>query len=250
MATGGKLSGYGGGDRINALLEAGEFVIRKEAVRRYGAGLFQALNAMKYDFNDRIRARLGGMMSNISLPAMPTSPLAFQAGGGVPFAGKPTESMTLRFQAGNVDMPITAQGPVGVTRRMVKQFERELIKMGMVKRGAYLKNRRYCGSSDGKARKQTIPKTITPNSPPVSTISIGASLLALTRFTIPKIVPNPNIKAIQKNLVELAHKGIAPPRAVVAGPEIIERSRSPMLVKPAKKAVAHSTMPPNEAVDQ
>lgn len=46
LATGGKLGGYGGGDRIPALLEAGEFVIRKEAVRRFGAGLFHALNNM------------------------------------------------------------------------------------------------------------------------------------------------------------------------------------------------------------
>lgn len=46
--SGGKLSGYGGGDRIPALLEAGEFIIRKEAVSRYGAGIFHALNSIKF----------------------------------------------------------------------------------------------------------------------------------------------------------------------------------------------------------
>ena len=46
-ARGGKLAGYGGGDRIPALLESGEFVIRKEAVRKFGAGMFNALNNLR-----------------------------------------------------------------------------------------------------------------------------------------------------------------------------------------------------------
>lgn len=46
-ARGGKLPGYGGGDRVSALLEAGEFVIRKEAVRKWGAGFFAALNNLR-----------------------------------------------------------------------------------------------------------------------------------------------------------------------------------------------------------
>ena len=44
---GGRLPGYGGGDRISALLEAGEYVIRKEAVARFGAGFFDALNSLR-----------------------------------------------------------------------------------------------------------------------------------------------------------------------------------------------------------
>lgn len=47
FARGGKLPGFGGGDRISALLEAGEFVIRKEAVQRFGAGFFDALNSLR-----------------------------------------------------------------------------------------------------------------------------------------------------------------------------------------------------------
>lgn len=46
FARGGKLGGYGGGDRISALLEAGEYVIRKEAVAKFGAGLFHQLNSL------------------------------------------------------------------------------------------------------------------------------------------------------------------------------------------------------------
>jgi hypothetical protein len=41
------LSGFGGGDKIKALLEPGEFIIRKEAVQKYGSKLFTALNAMR-----------------------------------------------------------------------------------------------------------------------------------------------------------------------------------------------------------
>ena len=47
LARGGKLPGFGGGDRISALLEAGEYVIRKEAVAKFGAPLFDALNRLR-----------------------------------------------------------------------------------------------------------------------------------------------------------------------------------------------------------
>lgn len=67
LACGGKLPGFGGGDRIPALLEAGEYVIRKEAVSRFGAGLFDALN----------RLHLPDLSALLPLPA----PVA-AAGGG------------------------------------------------------------------------------------------------------------------------------------------------------------------------
>lgn len=134
FAGGGRLAGYGGGDRIRALLEAGEFVIRKEAVRKYGAALFHALNTMRLsapDLSGMVKARLGGLISNISIPA---PRLAFQAGGSVPSVSSSGEAMTIRFQAGNVEMPLTVQGSRSVTRTMVKEFERELIKMGLTRK--------------------------------------------------------------------------------------------------------------------
>ena len=67
LARGGRLPGFGGGDRIPALLEAGEYVIRKEAVSRFGAGLFDALN----------RLRLPDLSALLPIPA----PVA-AAGGG------------------------------------------------------------------------------------------------------------------------------------------------------------------------
>lgn len=47
FSHGGFLGGYGGGDRIPAYLEAGEFVMRKEAVRRYGLNLMRQVNALR-----------------------------------------------------------------------------------------------------------------------------------------------------------------------------------------------------------
>lgn len=74
FAAGGKLAGYGGGDKIRALLEAGEFVIRKEAVRKYGAAMFNAYNSMM----------------------MPSSHvLAFAGGGAVPDVKTGGQSVSL-----------------------------------------------------------------------------------------------------------------------------------------------------------
>ena len=131
LANGGGLPGYGGGDRIRALLEAGEFVVRKEAVRKYGAALFHALNSMRLDLSGVARAKIGGLISNIPLPSAPRH--AYQTGGAVE-AGSAEEAMTIRFQAGNTEMPLTVVGNSKVTRQMVKEFEKELVKLGLVRR--------------------------------------------------------------------------------------------------------------------
>ena len=57
LRKGAKLAGYGGGDRIPAVLEAGEGVLRKEAVRWMGADRFHALNMMQMpDFSGLLGA--------------------------------------------------------------------------------------------------------------------------------------------------------------------------------------------------
>lgn len=43
-AGGGFIPGFGGGDKVKALLEPGEFVMRKEAVRAHGLETFQSMN--------------------------------------------------------------------------------------------------------------------------------------------------------------------------------------------------------------
>ena len=47
---GGLIPGYGGGDIVHALLEPGEFVIRKEAVAAYGPSLLQSINEQRFHF--------------------------------------------------------------------------------------------------------------------------------------------------------------------------------------------------------
>ena len=58
LASGGRLPGYGGGDKIPLLGEGGEFMVRKESVQKYGVPLFEALNAGKF--------ASGGMVGNDS----------------------------------------------------------------------------------------------------------------------------------------------------------------------------------------
>jgi len=124
FASGGKLPGYGGGDRIRALLEAGEFVIRKEAVSKYGAGLFHALNAMKADFPGMVRARLGGLISNISMPVQKF------AAGGMAFPGGASETLVVRFQAGDIEAPVKITDHD--SRLAMKQLAKEMSRMRMV----------------------------------------------------------------------------------------------------------------------
>lgn len=50
---GGLVPGYGGGDKVPALLEGGEVVINKNAVRKYGAGNLQAMN--RYASGSRVQ---------------------------------------------------------------------------------------------------------------------------------------------------------------------------------------------------
>jgi hypothetical protein len=59
LDMGGHLPGYGGGDRVQALLEAGEFVVRKEAVQRVGVSRLQRLN----DGDDVAMFARGGFVS-------------------------------------------------------------------------------------------------------------------------------------------------------------------------------------------
>ena len=111
FARGGALGGYGGGDRIPALLEAGEFVIRKEAVRLFGSGLFDALN-------------------NFRMPAIPR----FATGGSVgatSSAGGSGEIVNINFTFPSG----SSVGPFQGTRAQVRAIEREQRHMSMGRSG-------------------------------------------------------------------------------------------------------------------
>lgn len=84
---GARLHGYGGGDSVMALLEPGEMVVRKEAVKARGiAPLLRAINEMRFP---QIDALLSGMpfsrirdaLGSIQMPTIPR--IAYATGGVV-----------------------------------------------------------------------------------------------------------------------------------------------------------------------
>lgn len=79
----GWLPGWGGGDRIRALLEAGEFIVRKEAVAKYGVGLFHALNSMAVGAGAMVKARVGGLIAPVMPSFKISEPARFKTGGDV-----------------------------------------------------------------------------------------------------------------------------------------------------------------------
>lgn len=131
LARGGRLPGYGGGDKIKALLEAGEFVVRKEAVAKYGVGLLSALNGMKLNLPDMqgvVKARIGGLISNLSIPEIPVQ--RFAAGGMATASGQGTsETLVVRFQAGDVEAPVKITDPD--SRMAIKRMAKEMSRMRM-----------------------------------------------------------------------------------------------------------------------
>ncbi|MBU0995964.1 MAG: hypothetical protein KJ737_26010 [Proteobacteria bacterium] len=98
LARGGRLSGYGGGDRIRAMLEAGEFVVRKEAVKKYGAGLLEMINGLQFP--------------------MPDLPRRYAAGGYV----APSSGSNI-----TVTMPVNINATGGNATDMTKLFRSEII---------------------------------------------------------------------------------------------------------------------------
>lgn len=59
--TGGFLGGYGGGDKVLALLEDGEFILRKEAVKKFGVNFISGLNNLKLP-----KFKTGGAVNTIN----------------------------------------------------------------------------------------------------------------------------------------------------------------------------------------
>lgn len=57
---GGQLGGFGGGDTVPAMLEPGEYIVKKEAVQKYGSGFMSKLNAMQVPQNDLPKYQNGG----------------------------------------------------------------------------------------------------------------------------------------------------------------------------------------------
>jgi hypothetical protein len=74
----GKIRGYGGGDIVKAMLEPGEFVARKEAVKKYGPDFFEGLNKMTVP---QTVAEATGAGTTAAAPAAPASGDGGDGGG-------------------------------------------------------------------------------------------------------------------------------------------------------------------------
>jgi TP901 family phage tail tape measure protein len=119
LAAGGNLTGYGGGDTIPAVLEKGEFVIRKEAVKKYGAGLFANLNSMVAGM------KIGGLVAR---PAMPR----FAEGGSV--QSQTGGGFSLSNQLHTINLTInnakhTLYGDDQAVKGLIKTLRREQLVM-------------------------------------------------------------------------------------------------------------------------
>ncbi|MBF0096281.1 MAG: hypothetical protein HQM04_06550 [Magnetococcales bacterium] len=83
LDRGGRLPGYGGGDRVPALLEDGEFVMRKEVGKRFGFDLLHAMNNLRLTPQDMVQVRRfasGGAVNTLHIPQL--NPAAVGAIGG------------------------------------------------------------------------------------------------------------------------------------------------------------------------
>ncbi|MBF0097510.1 MAG: phage tail tape measure protein [Magnetococcales bacterium] len=114
LARGGSLPGFGGGDRIRALLEAGEFVVRKEAVRKYGVGLLDTINRMRWPTPELPGFATGGLVRNLFIPPVP----AFATGGLVAGA---TDTVNINLSFGGRE-----SFPVQTGRHIADQLVRYL----------------------------------------------------------------------------------------------------------------------------
>lgn len=123
LARGGGLPGYGGGDKVRALLEPGEFVVRKEAVAKYGLNYLQAVNAMRLSSLSKIEARIDNMIT----PTIGGGYQRFQQGGQA-IASAASETI-------NVNLNLPTPGPP-IPFKLGREHARQLIyQMEKLQRG-------------------------------------------------------------------------------------------------------------------
>ena len=126
FAFGGHLSGYGGGDIVDAKLEPGEFVVRKEAVRNIGTDFLYAINNMRIGARDmlsNIQAKTGGY---IAMPRTvnPFPQLAFAGGGAVPKLSSLQNVGSLNLSINNQETgPI--YGEIDVLQKLSQQVNQQ-----------------------------------------------------------------------------------------------------------------------------
>lgn len=132
-ARGGPVFGPGTGtsDSIPAWLSSGEWVIRAAAVRKYGHGLFHALNSMKLPSNV-LRRLIRGFADGglVSMPSLRTAPLRMAAGGSV----GSTQTINLSIGGQKFEGLIA---PADVADKLIRYSLNEQVRSGGRKPGWY-----------------------------------------------------------------------------------------------------------------
>jgi hypothetical protein len=105
------LPGWGHKDDVPALLQRGEFVLRKEAVKRYGLSFIEALNSLR--LSDVSKFAVGGLV-----PRLPEIKIPRFENGGI--VEKPIANINL--QVGNKTYQTKAD--LDVARALTKQLNR------------------------------------------------------------------------------------------------------------------------------
>lgn len=112
FSTGVKLPGYGGGDKILARLEAGERVIKKEAVRNLEGLGSRAMNALQ-------KGDIRGLVESLPLPG-------FNQGGKVEVQS-PSGTTNVNMNLGNKSFPMVAE------RSVADEFAEEIKSINIVR---------------------------------------------------------------------------------------------------------------------
>jgi hypothetical protein len=100
FASGGPVPGSGTGDTVPAMLTPGEYVIRRDAVRRFGVGLLDAINGMRLS------------------PGVMGGRLAFASGGLVPQVGGTVNNVSVVVNADGGRVQGDTQAAADLGRRI------------------------------------------------------------------------------------------------------------------------------------
>jgi tape measure domain-containing protein len=130
ILAGGRLPGFGGGDRRLLLGEDGEVMLRKESVKAGGLRAALAFNAGRFDIvldelSKRTKANIGYRLGGL-IDSLPQIPQRLTAGG--PVAPSSTGELA-NFGTINLNLGNVVSAPMVTTRESARNLMRELTRM-------------------------------------------------------------------------------------------------------------------------
>lgn len=129
--SGGSVPGYGNGDRVRALLEPGEFVVRKAAVsalrQRFGPDVMSSIN-------DADRYRMGGFVAGgFNAPSVGGTSVRYTGGGTSTSSASNTNTssqVTYQFNT-EINNPTLEDGAVSIQKHVTSVARKGLLETGM-----------------------------------------------------------------------------------------------------------------------